>query len=54
MPVVSYRYRLKDRSAKETLARHAYGVNQVFNYLNAALNILKIALSVERPAEGSR
>lgn len=35
MPVVSYRYRLKDRSAKKTLVRHAYGVNQVFNYLNA-------------------
>lgn len=33
--ILTYKYRIKDRSARKTLARHAFGVNQVFNYLNA-------------------
>ena len=33
--ILTYRYRLKDRSAKKTLAAYAYGVNQVWNYCNA-------------------
>lgn len=30
--VLTYKYRIKDRSAKKRLAAHAYGVNQVWNY----------------------
>lgn len=28
----TYRYRIKDRSARKTLVRHAYAVNQVWNW----------------------
>jgi len=30
--ILTYKYRIKDRSAKKTLRRHAYAVNQVWNY----------------------
>jgi IS605 OrfB family transposase len=30
--ILSYKYRIKDRSACKTLAKHAYAVNQVFNW----------------------
>lgn len=30
--MLSYRYRIKDRSAKKALARHAYACNQVWNW----------------------
>lgn len=30
--LLTYKYRLKDRSARKTLTRHAYGCNQVFNW----------------------
>lgn len=30
--ILVYKYRLKDRSARKTLARHAYGCNQVWNW----------------------
>ena len=33
--ILTYRYRLKDNSAKKTLRRHAFAVNQVWNYANA-------------------
>jgi IS605 OrfB family transposase len=33
--IITYKYRLKDRLAKKTLARHAIAVNQVWNYCNA-------------------
>jgi putative transposase len=33
--IITYRYRVKDRSAKKTLARMAYATNQVWNYLVA-------------------
>lgn len=33
--ILTYKYRLKDRSARKTLVAYSYGVNQVWNYLNA-------------------
>jgi len=33
--ILTYRYRLKDNSAKKTLRRHAFACNQVWNYCNA-------------------
>lgn len=30
--ILTYKYRIKDRSARKTLRRHAYAVNQVWNY----------------------
>jgi len=33
--ILTYRYRLKDNSAKKTLRRHAFACNQVWNYSNA-------------------
>jgi putative transposase len=33
--ILTYKYRIKDRSARKTLRRHAYAVNQVWNYCNA-------------------
>jgi IS605 OrfB family transposase len=30
--LLTYKYRIKDRSAKKTLVRHAYAANQVWNY----------------------
>lgn len=30
--ILTYKYRIKDNSAKKTLRRHAYAVNQVWNY----------------------
>jgi IS605 OrfB family transposase len=35
MQTVTYKYRVKDRSARKTLARHAMACNQVWNYCNA-------------------
>lgn len=35
MQTVTYKYRLKDRSAAKALARHAMACNQVWNYCNA-------------------
>jgi len=33
--ILTYRYRIKDNSAKKTLRRHAFACNQVWNYCNA-------------------
>lgn len=33
--ILTYKYRIKDRSARKALRRHAYAVNQVWNYCNA-------------------
>ena len=33
--ILTYRYRLKDNSARKTLRRHAFACNQVWNYCNA-------------------
>ncbi len=33
--IKTFKYRIKDNSAKKMLRRHAYGVNQIWNYLNA-------------------
>ena len=33
--ILTYKYRIKDNSARKALARHAYAVNQVWNYCNA-------------------
>lgn len=33
--ILNYKYRIKDRSARKTLARHAIAVNQVWNWCNA-------------------
>ena len=33
--ILTYKYRIKDNSAHKVLARHAYAVNQVWNYCNA-------------------
>jgi putative transposase len=33
--ILTFRYRIKDRSAKKTLSRHAIAANQVFNWLVA-------------------
>src|SRR5258708_12113696 len=33
--ILTYKYRLKDRSARKTLRRHAGAANQVWNYCNA-------------------
>lgn len=33
--ILTYKYRIKDNSARKTLRRHAYAVNQVWNYCNA-------------------
>lgn len=33
--ILTYRYRIKDRSAKKMLSRHAYAVNQVWNWCSA-------------------
>ena len=30
--ILTYKYRIKDRSARKTLRRHATAVNQVWNY----------------------
>jgi IS605 OrfB family transposase len=30
--ILTYKYRIKDRSARKTLRRHAYAINQVWNY----------------------
>jgi putative transposase len=30
--ILTYKYRIKDRSAKKALKRHAYAVNQIWNY----------------------
>lgn len=35
MAIFSYKYRLKDRSAKKPLCRHAVAVNHVWNFCNA-------------------
>ncbi len=32
--ILTYRYRIKDRSAKRTLRRHAHACNIVWNYCN--------------------
>lgn len=32
--ILTYKYRIKDRSAKKFLRRHSYAVNQVWNYCN--------------------
>ena len=32
--ILTYRYRIKDNSANKTLRRHAFAVNQVWNYCN--------------------
>src|ERR1039458_10317247 len=32
MQVITYKYRVKDRSARKALARHSYAVNQIWNY----------------------
>lgn len=32
---VTYKYRVKDKSARKTLSRHAYAANQIWNYCNA-------------------
>ena len=32
--ILTYRYRIKDRSAKKTLRRHAKACNVVWNYCN--------------------
>lgn len=36
---LTYKYRIKDRSARKTLRRHAYAVNQVWNYCVATQRI---------------
>jgi len=36
LAVLTYKYRLKDRGASKALSRHAYAVNQVFNWCAAA------------------
>lgn len=33
--ILTYRFRLKDNSAKKTLRRHAFACNQIWNYCNA-------------------
>ncbi len=33
--ILTYRYRIKDNSAKKTLKRHAFACNQVWNYCNS-------------------
>ncbi len=33
--IITYKYRIKDRSAKKQLRRYAFAVNQVWNYCNA-------------------
>lgn len=33
--ILTYKYRIKDRSAQKTLRQYAYAVNQVWNYCNA-------------------
>lgn len=33
--ILTYKYRLKDRSAKKILGQHAFAVNQVWNYCNS-------------------
>lgn len=33
--ILTYKYRIKDRAARKALRRHAYAVNQVWNYCNA-------------------
>ena len=33
--ILTYKYRIKDRSARKVLAQYAYAVNQVWNYCNA-------------------
>ena len=33
--ILTYRYRIKDRSARKVLTRHAYACNKVWNYCNA-------------------
>src|SRR3990167_2902436 len=33
--ILTYKYRIKDRSARKTLRRYAFAVNQVWNYCNA-------------------
>ena len=33
--ILTYKYRIKDNSAKKTLRRHAFACNQVWNYCNA-------------------
>lgn len=35
MMILSYKYRIKDRSARKTLRSHAYAVNQVWNWATA-------------------
>ena len=35
MQTVTYKYRVKDRSARKALARHAMACNTVWNYSNA-------------------
>lgn len=35
MPILTYKYRLKDHSARKRLRAHAYAVNQVWNYCAA-------------------
>lgn len=34
-PILTYKYRLKDKRAKKALAAYAFAVNQVWNYCNA-------------------
>ena len=33
--ILTYKYRIKDRTARKVLRRYAVGVNQVWNYCNA-------------------
>jgi putative transposase len=48
--ILTYKYRIKDRSARRTLHQHAVAVNQVWNYCNA----LQRAVEARYHAGGSK
>jgi len=49
MQIVTYKYRLKDRSVRKTLVLHAAACNQVWNYANALQRDLELRYRAGAP-----
>jgi putative transposase len=50
--ILTYKYRIKDRSARKVLRRHAIGVNHVWNYLNGYQRDIEARYRAGAPQRG--
>jgi putative transposase len=50
--ILTYKYRIKDRSARKALRRHAYAVNQIWNYCNAVQRNIESRYRAGAPKRG--